>query len=47
MEIFAIAGWIVAAICGAGWWISHRGLAGIKRDLADAKREVEKRVKKS
>jgi hypothetical protein len=36
-------GWVVALGLGVGWWIDHRGIAGIKSDLADAKRELERR----
>lgn len=36
-------GWLVAIGLGIGWWLDHRGMAGIKSDLADAKREIKKR----
>lgn len=38
-----VIGWAGFAVCGLGWWIKHRGVAGIMRDLADARSEVEKR----
>lgn len=44
MEIIALAGWLLAIIFGAGWWIEHRGIAGIKRDLEDAQREIRNRT---
>lgn len=40
-----LLGWSLAAGFGIGWWIEHRGIAGIKTDLADAKRELQKRMK--
>lgn len=46
MTTFAIVGWLLAIGLGIGWWIEHRGVAGIRSDLADAKREIGKRVKK-
>lgn len=46
MNLLGYIGWVLAVICGAGWWISNRGVAGIKRDLADARNEVAKRMKK-
>ena len=46
MDLFTILGWLLAIIFGIGWWIEHRGMAGIKSDLADAKREIQTRVKK-
>jgi hypothetical protein len=36
-------GWLVALALGIGWWIDHRKIAGIKSDLADAKRELQTR----
>lgn len=45
MDWLGIAGYVIAAILGAGWWLERRGVPGIKRDLADAKREVGNRVK--
>lgn len=42
MTTFAIIGWLLATGLGIGWWIDHRGIAGIKSDLADAKREVQR-----
>ncbi len=41
MTTFTIIGWLLAAGLGIGWWIDHRGIAGIKSDLADAKREAQ------
>ena len=46
MDLFTILGWLLAIIFGIGWWIEHRGVTGIKSDLADAKREINKRIKK-
>ena len=42
MTMAAIAGWMLAVALGAGWWIDHRGIAGIRRDLADAKAQFSK-----
>jgi hypothetical protein len=39
-------GWLLAVGLGVGWWIDHRGAAGIKSDLADARRELQSRVKR-
>lgn len=39
-------GWLVAAGIGIGWWLDRRGIAGIRRDLADAKRELQNRIGK-
>lgn len=41
MEILGILGWLIAIGLGVGWWIDRRGIAGIKSDLADAKREAD------
>lgn len=38
----ALIGWLAAAGFGIGWWIDHRGLVGIKSDLADAKAEADR-----
>ena len=46
MDLFTILGWLLAIGLGVGWWIEHRGVAGIKSDLANAKREIQARVKK-
>jgi hypothetical protein len=46
MTLLGYAGWALAAVFGVGWWISHRGLAGIRRDIADARREIRTRVRK-
>ena len=46
MDWFAILGWLLATGIGIGWWIEHRGVTGIKSDLANAKREIQARVKK-
>lgn len=35
-------GWGLAVAIGIGWWVDHRGIAGIKSDLADAKSEADK-----
>lgn len=35
-------GWLVAIGLGLGWWIDHRGVAGIKSDLSDARREAQR-----
>ena len=46
MTTFAIIGWLLAAGLGVGWWIEHRGIAGVKSDLVNAKKEIETRVRK-
>ena len=45
MTSLTILGWLVALFLAIGWWIDHRGIAGIRSDLADAKREIENRRK--
>ena len=42
MTLLGILGWVVAIAFGLGWWIEHRGIAGIKSDLADAKAQADK-----
>lgn len=46
MDLMGIAGWVIAIGLGIGWWVDHRGVAGIRSDLADAKRELQKRAGK-
>ncbi|HEY4773407.1 MAG TPA: hypothetical protein VIH40_01180 [Xanthobacteraceae bacterium] len=44
MTAFAIIGWLLAAGLGIGWWLDHRGIAGIKSDLADAMSVVQRLI---
>ncbi len=46
MDLLCIIVLLIALGLGFGWWRERRGMAGIKSDLADAKREVEARIKK-
>lgn len=46
MEILAGIGWLLAFVFGLGWWIEHRGVAGIKTDLENARREIQTRITK-
>jgi hypothetical protein len=32
---------LIAIGVAIGWWLDHRGFAGIKSDLADAKRDAD------
>lgn len=46
MDWLSLTGWLLALGLGIGWWIDHRGTAGIRSDLADAKREIQNRTKR-
>ena len=46
MDWSEIIAWGLVLGLGLGWWLDHRGAAGIRRDYADAKREIDARLRR-
>lgn len=42
MTTYAIIVTLLAVGLGVGWWVDHRGIAGIKSDLSDTRREAQR-----